>query len=176
MAVFRPKDRELLTVLEFALIEASRPGQIKAFTIAQLKSKITRARKYWDKYRERGRQQQRVEKKAGVAGMRPMSNARTDRKARIFALALSRFEKRLAQVQRRESPKTHPRAKPPRMETDSRATQREKLRKEKQRHQAVDESALTKRIARQFQKSKRQAIQGHVRASGARRQGKRDAR
>lgn len=178
MAVFGPQDRELLSVTEFALIESSRPAQIKAFTVAQLKAKITRARKYWDKYRTLARRQHRTNNEnSGRARSNPLSNVRTERKGRLFAEALTQFEKRLTQIQRRDQPqKTRPRTKPSRTGTDPQAAQRASLHKRKQRRQAAGESALAAKVTRQFQKSKLRAIQGHVRASGARRQGKRDAR
>jgi hypothetical protein len=50
------------------------------------------------------------------------------------------------------------------------------MRRKKQQREAADEAALAPRITREFQKSKMRAIQGHISASGKRRQGKRDAR
>lgn len=44
------------------------------------------------------------------------------------------------------------------------------------RQQAVSESALPTRAKRQFQKTRAKGIQAHVRASGRRRQARRDAR
>lgn len=177
MAVFRSQDRELLSGTEFALIESSRPAQIKAFTMAQLRAKITRARTYWEKYRTLARQQHRTNKSDSRRDrLQPFSNVRTERKAQLFAEALSRFEKRATQIEPEEHPKTRARVKASRTGTDPQATQRASLRKKKQRRQAVVESALTTRVTRQLQKSKRRAIEGHLRASGARRQGKRDAR
>ncbi|MCE3223654.1 MAG: hypothetical protein K0S58_1834 [Nitrospira sp.] len=178
MAGFRPQDRELLTVMELALIESSRPAQIKLFTLAQLKAKITRARKYWDKYRTLARRQHRTNKTdPGSDRSQPFSNVRTERKGRLFAEALTQFEKRLAQIQRRDQPqKTRPRTKPSRTGTDPQAAQRASLRKRKQRREAAADSALTTTVTRQFEKSKLRAIQGHIRASGARRQGKRDSK
>jgi hypothetical protein len=177
MAVFGPQDRELLSVTEFALIGSSRPAQIKAFTVAQLKAKITRARKYWDKYRTLARQQHRSNKSDSERDRpQPFSNVRTERKAQLFAEALSRFEKRATQIQPRDQPEQGARAKASRTGTEPQATQRASLRKKKQRRQAAAESALTTGVTRQFQKSKQRAIEGHIRASGARRQGKRDAR
>lgn len=177
MVVFRAQDRELLTVTEFALIESSRPSQIKPFTVAQLKPKIVRARRFWDKYRGLARQQHRTKKvDSGRNRAQPFSNVRTERKAQLFAGALSRFEKRLELIQRRVQPKARPRTKVSQMGTDPQATQRASLRKKKQQRQAAGDSALSKRVTRQFEKSKLRAIQGHIRASGTRRQGKRDAR
>lgn len=177
MAVFGPRDRELLSVTEFTLIESSRPAQIKAFTMAQLRARIMRARKYWEKYRTLSRQQHRTNKSDLRKGRsQPLSNVRTERKAQLFAEALRRFEKRATQIQPRDQPQQGAHAKASRTGTDPQATQDASLRKKKQRRQAAAASALTTRVTRHFQKSKRRAIEGHIRASGARRQGKRDAR
>ena len=178
MPGIRPQDSELLTVMERALIDSSRPAQLKLFTVAQLKARITRARKLWDKYRTLARRQHRANNEnSGRARSNPLSNMRTERKGQVLAEALRRFEKRLAQIQRRDQPqKTGPRTKPSRMGTDPQVAQRASIRKRKQRRLAAGESALAEKVTRQFQKSKLRAIQGHVRASGARRQGKRDSR
>lgn len=177
MAGIRPQDRELLTVVERALIESSSPDQLKRITVTHLKTKITRARKLWDKYRTLARRQHRLNNEnSGRARSNPLSNMRTERKGQLFEEALSRFEKRLKQIQRNQLTKPRSRRKPSPTQPEPQAAQRASLRKSKQRRLAADESALAKKVTRQFQKSKLRAIQGHVRASGARRQSKRDSR
>lgn len=176
MAMIRAQDRALLTATELALIETSQPSRIRAFTPGQLNDRIVRARRFWDKYRVLARQQQRRTKTSRQLG-RPQlfSNVRTRRKAQVFAGTLERFEKRLEQLKKEEGRRSRPQRKP--ITTSSRrpVAQREAVRRKKQQRQAANEAALAPRVARQFQKSKLRAIQGHLRASGTRRQAKRDA-
>ena len=176
MASIHVQDRALLTATELALIESSEPSRISAYSPAQLNDRIARARKYWDKYRDLARQQQRRIKKRQHRGPQPFSNVRTERKAQAFAAALRRFEQRLAQMTREERHRPRPQAKPIPKWPRRPVAQREAIRRKRQQRQAANEAALAPRIARQFQKSKMRAIQGHIRARGKRRQAKRDAR
>jgi len=101
---------------------------------------------------------------------------RTERKAQVFADALERFEKRLEQLTRDERRRSRPQAKPVPRGPRRPVAKREAIRRKKQRGRAANEAALVPRITRQFQKSKMRAIQGHISASGKRRQATRDAR
>jgi hypothetical protein len=101
---------------------------------------------------------------------------RTERKAQVFAGVLERFEKRLEQLTREERRRSRPQAKPVPKSSRRPVAQREAIRRKKQQRQAANEAALAPRIARQFQKSKMRAIQGHISARGKRRQAKRDTR
>ena len=177
MAMTRAQDRALLTATELTLIETSEPSRIKALKPEQLNDRIVRARRFWDKYRQLARQQQRRIKKSPQVGRpQPSSNVRTRRKAQVFAAALERFEKRLEQVKKEEGQRSRPQRKPISKSSRRPVAQREAIRRKKQQRQAANEAALAPRVARQFQKSKMRAIQGHIRASGTRRQAKRDAR
>jgi len=177
MALMQVQDRALLTATELALIESSEPSRIRAYTSAQLNDRIARVRRAWDKYRDRARQQQRRTKKSQQPGRaQPFSNLRTERKAQVFAATLERFEQRLAQLTREERRRPRPQAKPIPKPPRRPGAQRETIRRTKQQRQAANEAALAPRVARQFQKSKMRAIQGHIRARGTRRQAKRDAR
>ncbi len=112
MAVCGPRDREWLSVTAFTLIESSRPAQIKAFTMAQLRAGSMRARKYWEHYRTLSRQQRRTNKSdVRKDRSQPLSNVRTERKAQLFAEALRRFEIRATQIQTRDQPQQGARAK-----------------------------------------------------------------
>lgn len=176
MAMMRVQDRALLTATELALIESSESSRISAYSPAQLNDRIARARRFWDKYRDLARQQQRRTKKSRQRGHpQPSSNVRTERKAQVFAGALERFEQCLAQLTREERRRFRPQAKPITKGPRRPVAQREATRRKKQQRQAANEAALAPRIARQFQKSKMRAIQGHISARGKRRQGKRDA-
>jgi hypothetical protein len=177
MALMRVQDRALFTATESALIESSEPSRIRAYTPAQLNDRIARARRFWDKYRGLAREQERTVKKSRQRGRpQPSSNARTQRKAQVFAGALERFEQRLEQLTRQDRRKPRPQAKPLRKSPRRSLIQQDTIRKEQQRRLASSQSAIAPRIARQFQKSKMRAIQGHIRAGGKRRQAKRDAR
>jgi hypothetical protein len=177
MTLMRVQDRALLTATELALIESSEPSRIRAYTSAQLNDRIARARRFWDKYRELARRQQRTTKTSRQRGrLQPSPNVRTERKAQVFAGALDRFEKRLEQLTREERRRLRPQAKPVSKSPRRPVAQRETIRRKKQQGRASNEAALTPRITRQFQKSKMRAIQGHISASGKRRQAKRDAR
>lgn len=177
MALIPERDRALFTAAEAALIESSSPKRIKDLTPSRLKAQMTRARQSAEKYRDLSRRQQReTKRRSGHGRPTPPSNARTERKATLLGDAANRFERQLERLQQPRKPKTGKPSKPLRHETSGLATQREALRRRKQRRQAASESALAARVTRQFQKSKMRAIQGHIRASGQRRQVSRDAR
>jgi hypothetical protein len=177
MAMMRVQDRALLTATELALIESSAPSRIRACTPAQVNERIAQARRFWDKYRGLGRRQQRRTNKSPQGGRpQPFSNVRTERKAQIFAGALARFELRLEQLTREERRRARPQAKPIPKSPRRPVAQRDTTRRNKQQSRAANEAALAPRIARQFQKSKMRAIQGHISARGKRRQARRDTR
>jgi hypothetical protein len=98
MPVTRPQAREICTKQELELVESSFAPAINAFTPARLRSKITRARKLQDKYRELARKQHRNVKRGSSGAGTRAANARTERKARLFEETRGRFEKRLAKV------------------------------------------------------------------------------
>ncbi|MBH0203932.1 MAG: hypothetical protein HP496_16935 [Nitrospira sp.] len=136
-----------------------------------------RVRRFWDKYRELTRQQQRTTKTSRQRGrLQPSPNVRTERKAQVFADALDRFEKRLEQLTKEERRKPRPQAKPVPRGLRRLVAQRGTIRRKKQRGRASNEAAMVPRITRQFQKSTMRAIQGHISARGKRRQATRDAR
>lgn len=176
MALISAEDRALFTAAELTLIHSSSHSEIVSLAPSRLKAHMTRTRKYWDKYRGLVRQQHRTKKQAVKGGPHALASVRTEQKARLFADALSRFEKRLEQIERRDRKKTTSRREPSRVGARQPATQRETIRKRKQRRQAASESARESSVTRQFQKSKMRAIHGHIRAGGKRRQAKRDAR
>ncbi len=68
MPSLRVQDRALLTATELALMESSQPSRIRAYTSAQLNDRIARARRFWDKYRELARRQQRTTKTSRQRG------------------------------------------------------------------------------------------------------------
>lgn len=101
MAFTLAQARPLLTNPDLALFDANRAQPIKTLTLAKLRSKVTRARALRDKYRDLYRRQT-VGAKTGPSAKRPATgedNARTQRKADIFAEVLGRFEERLQKLQ-----------------------------------------------------------------------------
>lgn len=170
MTVLRVQDRALLTATELTLIESSTPSRIRAYTSAQLNNRIVRMRRFWDKSRELTCQQQLTTKTSRQRSRLLQSpNARTERKAQVFARALDRFEKRLEQLTREEGRRPCPQATPVSKRSRRPVAQRDTIRRETQQGRAP-------RITRQFKKSKMRAIQGHISARGKRRQAKLDAR
>lgn len=177
MALMRAHDKALLTATEMALIESSAPSRIRAFTSAQLNDRIVRTRRFWDKYRELARQQQRKTKTIQQRSrLQPSPNVRTERKAHVFARALDRFEKRLEQLTREERRRPRPQTTRGSKSLRRPVAQRDTIRRKAQQGRASNETARAPHITRQFKKSKMRAIQGHIRARGKRRQATRDAR
>ncbi len=95
MAVDINQARALCTGAEFQLYAASRPEQIKTHTPGRLKSKIQRARSLRDKYRDLYKRQRLATRgRTGTKkGNEPDRNARTERKAKLFAEVLERLQK-----------------------------------------------------------------------------------
>jgi hypothetical protein len=104
MPISRPQAREICTKPEMELVEASFAPAINALTPARLRSKITRARKLQDKYREMARSQHRTVKDKNPTARLRNNNVRTERKARLFEETRIRFEKRLARLEGTETP------------------------------------------------------------------------
>jgi hypothetical protein len=170
----RIQDRKLFTGPELLLLRLSMPSEIKALNAARLRVLIKRARRASDKYRDLVRRQLRaVKRRTSRVGGSQQSNMRTQRKARLLAESVDRLEKRLTRLERGELQRRRRSPKPSR---PGRPAQREALRREHQRRQAVGEAAHASRKARTFQQSRLREIHAHLRAHGKRRQGKRDAR
>lgn len=103
MAYTLTQARGLLTAAELSLFDQSRAAPIKDLTLARLRGKVTRARALRDKYRDLYRRQAvatrgaPASKRSAVGG----DNARTGRKAEVFAEVLGRFEDRLTLLEGR---------------------------------------------------------------------------
>lgn len=181
MSRIRAEDRVLFTIKEFDLIQLSFPSVLKSLSRARVKSLITRARKYWDKYRQLSRTQHRDAKTSMGRPSRPDANLRTERKAQLFAETLSRLEKRLTQLDKAERSKRVAKVKPqkrgiPKPPKKSKTVERTVKSKRGSPVTPAGQASPEARAARQLQKSRMRAIQGHIRASGRRRQAKRDQR
>lgn len=106
MAFTLAQARPLLTNPELVLFDASRAQPIETLTLARLRTKVTRARALRDKYRDLYRRQT-AGAKTKYSAKRPATdedNARTQRKADIFAEVLGRFEERLQTLQAGSKP------------------------------------------------------------------------
>jgi len=100
MAFNRRQARPLCTDTEYALFTASLADAIGDLTPAQLRSKLERARRARDKYRDLVKRQRLANRtRTGTKkGNRPETNARTAEKAQLFAEALARFEARSSKL------------------------------------------------------------------------------
>lgn len=96
MSITTREVRQLTTVAEWPVIESSRPGTIREFSPARLKAKAARARKLWTKYADLARSQERVSKAKRSGVSNEALNARTKRKAELFAEVFARYEGRLS--------------------------------------------------------------------------------
>ncbi len=105
MAITKPTARKLATQLEWTLLESSFAPLLKDITIGRLRQKITRARKYQDKYRALERQQRgEARGKRKPKGTRPSGdNERTVQKHTLFTEARERFEGQLEKLEAREA-------------------------------------------------------------------------
>jgi hypothetical protein len=102
MPVTRAQAKEICTKPELELVEASFRPAITSLTVSRLRSKVDRARKLQDKFRELAQKQNRETKETQPGRQRGGANQRTERKARLFEETRDRFEKRLAEVEARE--------------------------------------------------------------------------
>jgi hypothetical protein len=102
MPVTRAQAKEICTKPELELVESSFRPAVNEFTPARLRSKIERARKLQDKFRQLAETQNRETKETRPGQQRGGANQRTERKARLFAETRERFEKRLAEVEAKQ--------------------------------------------------------------------------
>lgn len=114
MAYTLTQARTLLTAAELNLFDHSRAAPIKALTPSRLRAKIVRARALRDKYRDLYRRQTVATRGAPARQRAPAGgdNARTEKKAVLFAEVLARFEARLAHLEA-QSEQTSASAKAP---------------------------------------------------------------
>jgi len=100
MAFNRNHARPLCSDAEYQLFTASLADEIGELTPAQLRSKIQRARKLRDKYRDLEKRQRLANRsRTGTKkGNRPETNARTADKAKLFGEALARLEAKAAKL------------------------------------------------------------------------------
>ncbi len=101
MTIRTSQARQLCNQAELDLYLASLARAVRQHTLARLKSKIARARKLRDKYRDLAAVQRREARgKQTPRGSRAsQGNLRTARKAELFDEVLGRFEGRLAELE-----------------------------------------------------------------------------
>lgn len=92
----------LLSEPEARLVLSSTPSKVTELSSRELRGRIQRARRLMKKYEDLARIQRReaLRKRVPTRSRRAEGNANTVRKARYFQQALTRFEKRLAQLER----------------------------------------------------------------------------
>jgi hypothetical protein len=194
MAFNRTQARALCSDTEYRLFEASTNDHVREHTPAQLRSKIARARRLRDKYRDLFKRQRlatraRTGTKKGDA---PARNARTEQKARLFEEVLTRFEGRsetLARQAQRESERAEraaDRTQPatrrkrtvalPQAKRKSRTKTKPKRKAKKRAAGFSSEDAASANRRSRNQKMRVGAVRGHARASGRRSQARRDSR
>lgn len=97
MAISASQAKALCNASELALVAASNRTQLAALSPAQLRQKVSRARKLRDKWRDQAdRQRRAAQTKQGAR--QTSDSARSAKKAQLFAEVLDRFEKRLAET------------------------------------------------------------------------------
>jgi hypothetical protein len=189
MAYNRNQARALLSAAEYELFEASLADHIGTLTPAQLKSKVQRTRRLRDKQRDL-LQRQRLASRArsgSKSGSSGVANARTGQKAQVFDEALTRFEKRAAQLDKqaaaaarrasalnaaaaRKPAKSSPKSAKPAGGKPTRTISA------KARRTLPKDGAELPGKKHQMGKDRFRAVLGHVSASGRRAQGRRDSR
>jgi hypothetical protein len=124
----------ICTKAEYELFDASRRGNVEAFTPARLKQKIQRARRLRDKWRDESKRQRR--EKRGKAAPRStraaQSRDNTVKKAELFSEVLERFQKRFKALEAKEAKEK---------------TAKEKAAKEKAAKEKASKAKSTKRPA-----------------------------
>lgn len=179
MAISRRDAKPLCTKAEFELANESYPPEVARLSERELRTRITRARKLRDKYKDLAAKQAREirGKAAPTRQKQPTGNAGTVLKRDFFAETLERFETKLGIVARRNA--------------------REKAEAEQAKAQAALQAALArKRAAAPAKPASRKAgkgmkavaskkrdqfpnlptMRGATRAAHARSQAKRDSR
>jgi hypothetical protein len=105
MAISRRDAKPLCTKAEFALANESYPPDVSRLSERELRTRITRARKLRDKYKDLAAKQAReIRGKAKPTRQKqPTGNAGTVLKRDFFAETLERFETKLGIVERRNA-------------------------------------------------------------------------
>lgn len=182
MAFNRNVAAKLCTAAELELFLASTAQNIGEIAPARLRSKIQRSRRLRDKYQDLLRRQRisTRERTGAKGGRQETANFRTEQKAKLFAEVLSRFEKRLDQIEKAQKRAAEREAaKAARMERQAKAAAARKTAKPKRtkvKAGYVSSEARGASRDRRLLKAGRKAIHSHISARGRRHQAKRDSR
>jgi hypothetical protein len=108
MRTIPSKRMSLLTEREAQLVLSSAPRNLTELSPRELRSRIQRTRRLMEKYQDQARLQRReaLGRKTPTRTRRAEGNLNTRQKAEYFALTLERFEKRLAQLERKATVST----------------------------------------------------------------------
>jgi hypothetical protein len=178
MPISRTQARALTTKTEQTLVEESFHPRVRAFSVAQLRQRIDRARRMRDKYSDLGRRQHGASKARKGQASRPpdKSNLRTDRKVTLFDQTLERFEKRLQSLEA-EAARAQATTASPAAGGRARAEGRSKPPAKARRGgggSAKPQTAPTRDDKRTQARGK--AVRGHTKARGRRTQTRKDSR
>ncbi len=102
MSIHYPSAKRLTNAAEFKLVEETKKPALRAMSLSDLSTRIDRARKLEDKWRQTAVKQERVLKKGG----KPGEHERTLAKRALFAEVREIFEERLAFAKQLESAPT----------------------------------------------------------------------
>lgn len=172
--------RALCNADEIELVAASFPDPGATLTRARVISKLMRARRLRDKYRDLYKRQRLANRsRTGTKfGARPGSNARTEEKARLFDETLKRFEAKLAKLDAAERKVLAAKAGAKRRAISPAAPPRAPAAKRSAppRRGYMSEHARQANRRQRLQRTGAKKIRAHVRAQGRRNQARRDAR
>jgi hypothetical protein len=174
----RTEARLLASTKEWSLISSSLPPALKTLSVARLKSKIARAGKFRQKYRDLYHRQELLLKSRMTRRPYKTTNLRTRRKRQMFDEAIGRLKLQLGKtsappekptpLKRRKSAKKAPRT------LHSKSTQQRVARRNQSLRGRTASPALQKAAKRQAAGYMRR--HSHVAASARRKQSKRDSR
>lgn len=99
MSIHYPSAKRLTNAVEFKLVEETKKPALRAMSLSDLSTRIARARKLEDKWRQTAVKQERMLKKGG----KPGEHERTLAKRALFAEVREVFEERLAFARQLES-------------------------------------------------------------------------
>src|SRR5262245_17596522 len=103
--IHRTEARRLSSSKEWSLISSSLPPTLKTLSVARLKSKIVRAGKFRQKYRDLYRRQELLLKSQMTGRPYKSTNMRTLRKRQMFDEAIGRLR---LQLDKTSSPSENP--------------------------------------------------------------------
>jgi hypothetical protein len=183
----------LLTKAELSLVTQSFPPQLKTLDVTRLRSKLDRARKLSDKYRDMRDRQARAGRGKGHTASRGTASLRSEataKRAQVFDEAIARLQ---AELRRRLAQEKAAKAKEAALAKKQRISERlakvharkatkktkktKKTRKKLAATSAVNERPMAiSRAERQMQRTGDLRTRAHVASRGRRQQARRDAR